>query len=209
MNKATELQQFVTWTYLGTRMAIDASSLFHEAVRVRKALLEENDDRMRERLKTLTRLLDDTERVNKVLRLGCVREEMVKLLNDWELAGESRLVLGAEALQAYAVLASCRINQASGTKFNWREHREMEAMLRKATDSSVLQPNVTDQVVFSRSGRMGIMYVLGPLSFLKFKKWLVLQPERSIHQVRQDKLQIDVVEKLIAADLLSATYDSY
>lgn len=209
MNKKAEAKQFEVWTHLGTRMAIDASTLFHEVMRVRKALREENDDRMRERLKSLTRVLNETERILKGLRLGCAREEMVRLLNDWELAGESRLILGAEALQAYGALASCRIKPISSTKFNWREQREMEALLQKATDSGVLQPNVADPVVFSRSGRLGIMHVLGPLSFLKFKKWLVSQPERTKHQVQQDNLQISVIERLIAADLLSATYDLY
>lgn len=209
MNKKAEVKQFEVWTHLGTRMAIDASNLFHEVVRVRKAVREENDERMRERLKSLTRELDETERILKGLRLGCAREDMVRLLNDWELAGERRLVLGAEALEAYGALAGCRIKPISSTKFNWREQRELEGWLQKATDSGVFQPTVTDPVVFSRAGRLGIMHVLGPLSFLKFKKWLASQPERSTHQVRQDNLQIDVVERLIAADLLSGTYDLY
>jgi hypothetical protein len=56
---------------------------------------------------------------------------------------------------------------------------------------------------------MGVMHVLGPLSFLKFKKWLATRPERSARQVQQTQKQIDLVEQLIAADLLSSTYDQY
>jgi hypothetical protein len=53
------------------------------------------------------------------------------------------------------------------------------------------------------------MHVLGPLSFIAFKRWLSTQPERSASQAQQDQQQIDVVEQLIAADLLSSTYDQY
>lgn len=203
------MRNFETWTDLGARMAIDASTLFREVVRVRKALLEGSDERMSDRLKSLTQVLDEMERINKVLKLGCVTEKMVALLNDWSLTGDDRLVLGVEALQAYAALAGCRIKPSPQTSFNQRENQTMETLLRTATESGVLQPNFTDQVVFSRSGKMGIMQVLGPLSFIRFKKWLTTQPERSAHQAQQDQQQIDVVEQLIAADLLSSTYDQY
>ncbi len=164
---------------------------------------------MSDRLKSLTQVLDEMERIAKVLKLGCVSEKMVALLNGWSLAGDDRLVLGVEALQAYAALAGCRIKPSRQTRFNRNENHEMTVLLRTATESGVLQPNVTDQVVFSKGGKMGIMHVLGPLSFLKFKKWLTTQPERSERQTQQDQQQIDVVEQLIAADLLSSTYDQY
>lgn len=203
------MTHFEAWTHLGARMAIDSDTLFREVVRVRKALLEGSDDRMSDRLKSLTQVLDEMERIAKVLKLGCVSTKMVALLNDWSLAGDDRLVLGVEALQAYAALAGCRIKPSPQTSFNQRENQTMETLLRTATKSGVLQPNFTDQVVFSRSGKMGIMHVLGPLSFIRFKKWLTTQPERSAHQAQQDQQQIDVVEQLIAADLLSSTYDQY
>lgn len=190
-------------------MAIDSDTLFREVIRVRKALLEGSDDRMPDRLKSLTQVLEEMVRVNKVLRLGCVSEKMVELLNDWSLASEDHLVLGFEALHAYAALAGCRIKPSPHTSFNWHEHQELEALLRTATESGVLQPNITNQIVFSRAGRMGIMHVLGPLSFLKFKRWLVMLPEWSVRQVQQAQQQIDLVERLIAADLLSSTYDQY
>lgn len=203
------MTHFEAWTHLGARMAIDASTLFREVVRVRKALLAGSDDRMADRLKSLTQVLDEMERINKALKLGCVSEKMVALLNVWSLANDDRLLLGVEALQAYAALAGCRIKPSPQTGFNRHESQEMTALLRKATESGVLQPNITDQVVFSRGGRMGIMHVLGPLSFLKFKTWLVTRPERSVRQAEQDQQQIDVVEQLIASDLLSSTYDQY
>lgn len=190
-------------------MAIDSSTLFREVIRVRKALLKGSDDQMSDRLKSLTQVLEEAVRINKALRLGCVSEKMVALLNDWALAGEARLVLGFEALHAYAALAGCRIKPSPQTIFNWHEHREMETLLRTATESGVLQPNITEYVVFSRAGKMGVMHVLGPLSFLKFKKWLNTQPERSVRQVQQAQQQIELVERLIAADLLSSTYDQY
>lgn len=203
------MRNFETWTDLGTRMAIDSGTLFHEVVRVRKALLEGSDDRMSARLKSLTQVLDEMERVNKALRLGCANEKMVALLNDWSLGGEGHLVLGAEALQAYAVLAGCRIKPPPHTSFNWRENQELGALLRIATDSGVLQPNFTDQIVFSKAGKMGIMHVLGPLSFLRFKRWQVMQPEQAVRQVQKARQQIDLVERLISSDLLSSTYDQY
>ncbi len=190
-------------------MAIDSDTLFREVVRVRKALLEGSDDHMSDRLKSLTQVLDEMERIAKVLKLGCVSEKMVALLNDWSLTGDDRIVLGVEALQAYAALAGCRIKPSPQTSFNQREYQTMETLLRTATESGVLHPNVTDQVVFSTAGKMGIMRVLGPLSFLAFKKWLATRPERSVRQVQQARQQIDLVERLIAADLLSSTYDHY
>lgn len=164
---------------------------------------------MSDRLRSLTQVLDEMERINKVLRLGCASEKMVTQLNDWSLAGDDCLVLGDEALQAYAALAGCRIKPSPQTSFNRHENHEMTALLRTATESGVLQPNISDQVVFSRGGKMGIMHVLGPLSFLRFKKWVAKQPARSARQVQQAQQQIDVVERLIAADLLSSTYDQY
>ena len=168
-----------------------------------------SDDRLSDRLKSLTEVLDEMVGVNRVLKLGYVSEKMVAVLNDWSLAGEDHIVLGFEALHAYAVLASCRIKPSPHTSFNWREHQKLGALLRGATESGVLQPNITNQVVFSRAGRMGIMHVLGPLSFLKFKQWLVKQPGQTVHQVQQAQQQIDLVERLIAEDLLSSTYDQY
>ncbi|MFM1907426.1 MAG: hypothetical protein RLZZ591_1103 [Pseudomonadota bacterium] len=203
------MRHFDTWTHLGARMAIDADTLFREVVRVRRALLEGSDEHLSNRLKSLTQVLDEIVRINKVLRLGCVNEKMVTLLDDWSLAGKDHLVLGFEALHAYAALASCRIKPSPHTNFNWHEHQKLGALLRRATDSGVLQPNITNQVVFSRAGRMGIMHVLGPLSFLKFKRWLVMQPGQTVHQVQQTQQRIDLVERLIAADLLSSTYDQY
>jgi hypothetical protein len=176
---------------------------------VRKVLLAGSDDRMADRLKSLTHVLDEMERINKVLKLGCASEKLVTQLNDWSLVGDDCLVLGVEALQAYAALAGCRIKPTPQTSFNRHENQEVTALLRKATESGVLQPNVTDQVVFSKGGKMGIMHVLGPLSFIAFKRWLSTQPERSASQAQQDQQQIDVVEQLIAADLLSSTYDQY
>lgn len=205
----TQLKDFETWTHLGTRMAIDAGVLFREVVRVRQALVEGSDDYLSDKLKSLVEVLDEMVRINKVLRLGSASEKMVALLHDWSLAGEDRLVLGGEALQVYAALASCRIKPTWQTRFNQRENHEMTVLLRTASESGVLQPNVTDQVVFSRGGRMGIMHVLGPLSFITFKRWLSTQPERSARQVQQDQQQIALVEQLIAADLLSSTYDEY
>lgn len=190
-------------------MAIDSGTLFYEVVRVRKVLLEGSDDRMSDRLRSLTQVLDEMERINKVLRLGCVSEKMVTQLNDWSMAGDDCLVLGGEAVQAYAVLAGCRIKPPPRTSFNWRENQELGALLRIATDSGVLQPNFMEQIVFSRAGKMGIMHVLGPLSFLRFKRWQVMRPEQTVRQVQQAKWQIGLVERLIAAELLSSTYDKY
>lgn len=207
--QASHVRNFETWTDLGARMAIDASTLFREVIRVRKALLAGKDDRMSDRLKSLTQVLDEMERINKVLKLGCVSEKMVAQLNVWSLADDDHLVLSVEALQAYAALAGCRVKPSPQTSFNQHENHEMTALLRTATESGVLQPNYTDQVVFSRGGRMGIMHVLGPLSFLRFKRWLAMQPERTARQAQQDQQQIDIVEQLIAADLLSSAYDQY
>lgn len=208
-SQAAHVRNFETWTDLGARMAIDAGTLFREVIRVRKALLAGNDDGMSDRLKSLTQVLDEMERINRALKLGCVTEKMVAQLNVWSLADGDHLVLSVEALQAYAALAGCRIKPSPQTSFNQRENHEMTVLLRTAIESGVLQPNITNQVVFSKGGKMGIMHVLGPLSFLKFKKWLTTQPERSPRQTQHDQQQIDVVEQLIAADLLSSTYDQY
>lgn len=148
-------------------------------------------------------------RINKVLRLGTANEKLVALLNDWTLADEKRLTLGFDALHAYSALAGGRIKQFSKANLNWREHLELQSWLSKAAEYGVLQPNITDHIVYSRTGQMGIMHVLGPLSFLRFKKWVVMQPERSVRQVQQDQQQIDLVEQLIAENLLSSTYDQY
>ena len=208
-SQAAHVRNFENWTDLGARMAIDASTLFREVVRVRKALLAGSDDRISDRFKSLTQVPDEMERINTVLKLGCVSEKMVEPLNDWALTDDDRLVLGVEALQAYAALAGCRIKTPPQTSFNRHENHEMTALLRTATDSGVLRPNITDQVVFSRSGRVSIMHVLGPLSFIEFKKWLLTRPERSARQALQDQQQIVLVEQLIAADLLSSTYEQY
>lgn len=85
----------------------------------------------------------------------------------------------------------------------------MEALLRRAVDSEELQLNSSEQVVFTRTGRTGLMRVVNPLSFLKLMRWQVMQPDRSVLQAQQAKRQIDLVERLIAAELLSATYDQY
>lgn len=203
------MKQFETWSDIGFRQAIDASSLFREVVRVRKALREENNSELRARLNSLTKVLAEAERLNRALRLGDTSLKMVGLLNDWALAGEDRVVLGFEALHAYLVLAGARFKRSPTTKFNWHEQRGMDALLRRALDSGELQLNVSEQVVFAKSGRMGLMRVLNPLSYIKFKNWAATQPGRSVSQLEQDRLQVDVVEGLIAADLLSPTYDQY
>lgn len=191
------------------RQMIDAGSLYREVLRVQRELaLSSNGDWMG-RLKSLQKVLDETERVNKALRLGCVSEKVLKLLNQWELAGQVQIVLGFEALHVYAGLACVRIKKSSPSKFDWAEHREAQSLLKMAVESGAIQSNKTDQVVFARSGRMGLMHVLGPLSFIQFKNWLLTQPRRSIKQRRQDQLQIDVVEELIEQGLLSATFDQY
>lgn len=200
---------FEPWTHLGARMAIDADNLFREVVRVRQAIVESNDDHLPDRLKSLEQVLDEMVRINKALRLGSANEKLVALLNDWTLAGEKRLTLDFDALHAYSALAGVRIKPSLNTSINWRERLEMESWLRTATVSDVLQPNISDIVVFSRTGQMGIMHVLGPLSFINFKKWVVMQPARSVRQVQDDLQQIHLVEQLIAADLLSSTYDQY
>lgn len=194
---------------MGSRMGIDSTSLFREVLRVKKELYEKDDIELWARLKSLTEVQEEYQRINRAVRLGCVSEKMVELLNDWELAGESRLVLGFEAQHAYAVMVGARARKSPSTNFNWHEHREMEQLLRQAMDSGVLQPNVSDQVVFAQSGKMGLMHVLNPLSFIKFKKWMATQPQRSAQQIHQDRQQVEFVEHLIAEGLLSATYDTY
>lgn len=203
------MRQFETWSDIGFRQAIDGSSLFREVVRVRRALREENGSQLRARLNSLTKVLEEAERLNRAVRLGETSLKMVGLLDDWALAGEDRLVLGFEALHAYLVLAGARFKRSPGTKFNWHEQRGLEALLRRAVDSGELQLNSSAQVVFTKTGRMGLMRVLNPLSFIAFKKWAATQPGQSVSQMEQDRLQVDAVEGLIAADLLSATYDQY
>ncbi len=194
---------------MSSRQAIDSTSLFREVLRVKKELIEKDDSEMQQRLKSLTAVQEEYQRLNKALRLGCVSEKMIALLNDWEHAGENRLVLGFEAQHAYAVMAGARAKKSPSANFNRHEHREMERLLRHAIDSGVLRPNVSGQVVFSRTGKMGLMHVLNPLSFITFKKWMATQPQRSKRQIEQDRQQVDFVEQLIADGLLSATYDIY
>lgn len=203
------MKPYEPWNHMSSRQSIDSTSLFREVLRVKQELIEKDDPEMRQRLKSLTTVQEEYQRLNKALRLGYVSEKMIALLNDWELAGESRIVLGFEAQHAYAVMAGARAKKSPSTIFNWHEHREMEHLLRQAIDSGELQPNVSDQVVFSRTGKMGLMHVLNPLSFIKFKKWMATQPQRSTRQIEQDKQQVDFVEQLIADGLLSATYDIY
>jgi hypothetical protein len=90
----------------------------------------------------LTTVQVEYQRINNALRLGCVSKKMVMLLNYWELAGETRVVLGFEAQHAYAVMAGVRSRKSPSTIFNWHEHREAEPLLRQAKDSGVLQPNI-------------------------------------------------------------------
>lgn len=203
------MTQFETWSDLGFRQAIDGSSLFREVVRVRKALREEDSSQLRARLSSLTKVLDEAERLNRAVRLGEASPKMVGLLDAWALADEDRPVLGFEAVHAYLVLAGARFKRSPGTKFNWHEQRGLEALLRRAVDSGELQLNSSAQVVFTKTGRMGLMRVLNPLSFIKFKSWAATQPGRSASQLEQDWREVDAVEDLIAAGLLSATYDEY
>lgn len=203
------MNQFETWSDIGFRQAIDSSSLFREVVRVQKAHREENSSQLRARLNSLTKVLEEAERLNRAVRLGNASLKMVGLLGDWALAGEDRVVLGFEALHAYLVMAGARFKRSPNTKFNWFEQRGMDALLRRAADSGELQLNSSEQVVFTRSGRMGLMRVLNPLSFIKFKKWAATQPGRPVSQLEQDRQQVDVVEGLIAAGLLSAIHDQY
>lgn len=194
---------------MGSRMGIDSTSLFREVLRVKKELLKKDDIELRARLKSLTVVQEEYQRINRAVRLGCASEKMVKLLNDWEQAGERRLVLGFDALHAYAAIVGARARKSPSSIFNWHEHREMEQLLRHAKDCGALQPNVSDQVVFAQSGKMGLMNVLNPLSFINFKKWMATQPQRTARQIDQDRQQVDFVEQLIADGLLSATYDTY
>jgi len=204
-----DVKQFETWSDMGFRQAIDSSSLFREVIRVRKALREENSSQLRARLNSLTKVLEEAERLNRALRLGDTSPKMVGLLGDWALAGEDRMVLGFEALHAYLVMAGARFKRSKSTKFNLHEQRGLEALLRRAVDAGKLQLNSSEQVVFTKTGRMGLMRVLNPLSFVEFKNWVATQPGRSASQLEQDQQQVDAVEGLIAAGLLSATYDQY
>lgn len=58
-------------------MSIDSGTLFREVIRVRKALAAGRDDRLSDRLKSLTQAMDEMVAVNKALKLGCVSEKMV------------------------------------------------------------------------------------------------------------------------------------
>lgn len=203
------MTRFDTWSDIGFRQAIDGSSLFREVVRVRKALREENSSQLRARLKSLTKVLEEAERLNRAVRLGETSLKMVGLLDDWALADEERLVLGFEAVHAYLVMAGARFKRSPSNKFNWYEQRGLEVLLRRAVDSGGLQFNSSEQVVFARTGRMGLMRVLNPLSFVEFKNWASTQPGRSASQLEQDRQQVDVVQELIAEGLLSAIDDHY
>lgn len=203
------MKQFENWSDIGFRQAIDGSSLFREVVRVRKALRKENSSQLRARLNSLTKVLEEAERLNRAVRLGETSLQMVGLLDDWALADEDRLVLGFESVHAYLVMAGARFKRPPSTKFNWHEQRGLEALLRRAIDSGGLQLNSSEQVVFTRTGRMGLMRVLNPLSFIAFKNWAATQPGRSASQLEHDMQQVKVVEGLIAAGLLSSTYDQY
>nr|WP_315848394.1 hypothetical protein [uncultured Rhodoferax sp.] len=191
------------------RQHIDSDTLFREVLRVQKELRGSDDVRITARLKSLQKVQDEYERVNKALRLGSVSERVVKLLNEWELAGQEQLVLGCEALHVYAGLACVRTKKSPGPAFRTYEHKQANDQLKAAVESGALRPNRTAQVVFARSGRMGLMHVLGPLSFVAFKKWLIAQPERSAKQIQQDRKQVDLVEQLIELGLLSSTFDKY
>lgn len=191
------------------RQHIDSDTLFREVLRVQKKLRRCDDSQMTARLKSLQKVQDEYERVNKALRLGCVSERVVKLLNEWELAGQEQLVLGCEALHVYAGLACVRLKNSPGPALRMYEHEEANDQLKAAVESGALQPNQTDQVVFARSGRMGLMHVLGPLSFVAFKKWLIARTERSIRQRQQDSQQVGFLEQLIKQGLLSSTFDKY
>ena len=208
MTKNTS-QPFKTWTPLGARMAIDASNLFWEHLRVRKALFEKNDEQLSARLESLSEVLDELVVVLKALKIGCLSEPLVELLDTWALAGEERLVLCAPALHVYSTLAGVQLKPLPSSSFNEDENQQLKTLLSQAKETGVLEPNVTQQVVFSVSGRPGAMRVLGPLSFVKFHKWLTAQPGRSRLQIRQAQQHIDLVERLISAGYLSATYDQY
>jgi hypothetical protein len=191
------------------RQHIDSDTLFRELLRVKKELRHSDDSQLTARLKSLQRVQDEYERVNKALRLGSVSERVVKLLNEWELAGEEQLVLGCEALHVYAGLACVRLKNSPGSAFRFHENKEANVQLKAAVKSGELRPHITAQVVFARSGRMGLMHVLGPLSFLDYKKWLIAQPGRPGKYLDGDRQQIGVVERLIKQKLLSSTFDTY
>lgn len=191
------------------RMAIDASTLFWEHLWVRRALCEGADDHLSARLESLTEVLDELVLVLKALKMGSVSDPLAELLDSWALAEEHRLVLGAPALHVYSTLAGVRLKPAPSSNFNPDENQELEALLSQAREAGILEPNFTEQVVFSVSGRPGAMQVLGPLSFVKFHKWLTAQSGRSRLQIRQAQQQIEVIERLISAGHLSATHDQY
>lgn len=190
-------------------MAIDATNVYWEHLRVRRALREGDDDHLSARLHSLTEVLDEMCLVLKALKIGSSSEPLVERLDAWALAGEKQLVLGAPALHAYAVLSGVKIKPPPSSSFTLDENQELESWLRQATEAGVLLPNVTEQVIFSVSGRPGAIHVLGPLSFVKFHRWLKSQPGRSVLHIRQTQKQIDVVERLVSEGHLSATYDLY
>lgn len=190
-------------------MAIDTTTVFWEHLRVRRALRESDDNHLADRLQSLTEVLDELMLVLKALNIGSLSDPLVELLDAWALAGEERLVLGAPALHVYSTLAGVRLKPAPSSNFNAEENQELEDWLKQATEAGILEPNITEQVVFSVSGRPGAIRVLGPLSFIKFHNWLNAQPGRSALQIRQAQQQIDIIERLVSAGHLSANYDQY
>lgn len=200
---------FEPWTSLGARMALDATNLFWEHLRVRRALREDDDNHLFARLESLTEVLDELVLVLKALKIGSLSEPLVELLDEWALAGEERPVLGAPALHVYSILAGVRLKPNPSSNFNSDENLELENWLSQATKAGILKPNITEQVVFSVSGRPAAMHCIGPLSFIKFHNWLNAQPDRSALQTRQSQKQIDIIERLVSAGYLSATHDQY
>lgn len=190
-------------------MVIDTTTVFWEHLRVRRALREGDDDHLADRLKSLTEVLDELALVLEALNIGSLSEPLVELLDTWALAGEEQLMLGAPALHVYGTLAGVRLKPAPSSNFNSEENQELEDWLRQATEARILEPNITEQVVFSVSGRPGAMRCLGPLSFIKFHNWLNAQRGRSTLQIRQAQQQIDMIERLVSAGHLSSTYDQY
>ncbi len=190
-------------------MAIDATNLFWEHLRVRRALREGDDDHLADRLESLTEVLNELVLVLKALKIGSLSEPLVELLDTWALAGEEQLVLGAPALHVYAILAGMRLQPPPSSSFNSVENQGLEDWLKQATKAGILEPNVTEQVVFSVSGRPGAMRVLGPLSFVKFHTWLNSQPGRSALQIRKAQQQIGIIERFVSDGHLSATHDKY
>ena len=71
---------FEPWTSLSARMALDATNLFWEHLRVRRALREGDDDHLSARLESLTEVLDELVLVLKALKIGSVSEPLLELL---------------------------------------------------------------------------------------------------------------------------------